>query len=122
MMRKLFVTSTLLFWLAVAGFWAAGTWLPAPAGDTATAAGATYGLAEVARHAAADDCWMAIDGQVYDLSAYVPQHPSNPSVLLPWCGKEASAAYHTKTKGRPHSPYADQLLPKYRIGALGEAR
>lgn len=91
------------------------------AGVNAAAADSSYSLAEVARHSAADDCWMAIDGQVYDLSTYLPKHPAKPSVLLSWCGKEASQAYHTKNKGRPHSSSADQLLPKYRIGALGEA-
>jgi cytochrome b involved in lipid metabolism len=119
MMRKLFIVSTLLFWLAVGGFWAASAWLPEPAAE-AVAADKSYGLTEVARHAAAKDCWMAIAGEVYDLSAYLPQHPADPAVILPWCGKDATDAYRTKTKGRPHSPYADQLLPKYRIGRLGE--
>lgn len=118
MMRKLFLSSTLLFWLAVAGFWAASTWLPGTAAGVATAGDRTYDLAEVARHARPDDCWLAIDAQVYDLSTYVPQHPADPSVLAPWCGREASQAYHTKMKGRPHSPYANQLLPRYRIGAV----
>lgn len=75
----------------------------------AVAADQSYSLAEVAKHAKQDDCWMAIDGQVYDFTAYVAQHPSQPGVFLAWCGKEATQAYRTKTKGRPHSPYADQL-------------
>ncbi len=118
-MRTLFVSSTLVFWLAVAGFWTAGLFhSPAEAEVTAAAADAAYSADEVARHRTADDCWMIIDAQVYDLSAYVPQHPSNPAVFTPWCGKEASEAYRTKTKGRPHSSYADSLLPEYRIGTL----
>jgi len=77
-----------------------------------------YTLATVARHARADDCWMVIDGQVYDLTAYIPQHPTAPSIVTTWCGQEATQAYHTKMLGRPHSPFADSLLPKYRIGTL----
>lgn len=42
--------------------------------------------------------------------------------MTTWCGKEATDAYRTKTKGRPHSPYADQLLPTYRIGQLTDTR
>lgn len=61
---------------------------------------------------------MAIDGSIYDLTPYLPDHPSKPSIILPWCGKDASEAYRTKTKGRSHSPEADQLLVNYRIGAL----
>jgi len=61
---------------------------------------------------------MIIAGEVYDFSAYLPKHPSNPRYVLPWCGKEASEAYRTKTTGRSHSSRADQLLPAYRIGRL----
>lgn len=121
-MRGLFISSTSLFWLGVLGFWAASLWLPETPDTRAVAADRTYSLAQVAKHASKDDCWMAIADQVYDFSAYVPQHPADPAVLLPWCGKEATEAYRTKTKGRPHSTYADQLLPKYRIGVLSESR
>ena len=119
MMRRIFLGSTVLFWLIVTCFWASTLWLPRElAGDGALAADKVYTLADVGRHASVGDCWMVIDAKVYDFSAYLPQHPADPSLMLDWCGKEASQAYRTKTKGRPHSPYADQLLPKYRIGAL----
>lgn len=116
-MRRLYLGSTLIFWLALAFFWAASVWFPRP-GAEVVAADKSYNLAEVARHAGKNDCWMAIGKDVYDLTAYLPQHPSDPAVVLPWCGRDATEAYRTKTKGRPHSPYADQLLPKYRIGTL----
>ena len=116
-MATLFKFSTALFWLLVAGFWMASVWIPPeqPA-SVSQAAEKRYALDEVARHNTAKDCWMVIAGAVYDLAAYLPQHPSDPAILIPWCGKEATEAYRTKTKGRPHSPYADQLLPKYQIG------
>lgn len=125
-MRKLFFISTSLFWSAVLAIAYAGQTAPtvaAPAtkaetGQAAAAAEQKITLAEVARHATETDCWMAIGGGVYDLSSYLPDHPSRPSLILPWCGKEATEAYKTKTKGRPHSPEADQLLPRYRIGVL----
>jgi len=138
MMRRLFVFSTLAFWGCVSGLWAASHLVPAatpvvPVADppVVTAAATpvvpqaatpdkprTITAAELARHNTEKDCWMAIDGQVYDLTAYLPNHPSEPEIVLPWCGKEASQAYHTKTKGRPHTPRADAMLPKYRIGVL----
>lgn len=116
-MRRLFLSSTALFWLAVCAVWFM-TWSPLDTPEAARTAAAerTYTLAQVAQHASEDDCWMVIAGQVYDLTAYLPEHPSDPAVTLPWCGREASEAYRTKTKGRAHSPYADRLLPKYRIG------
>ena len=124
-MRKLFLVATSLFWAAVMAFAVAATSTPPsspaplPAGGAAVKpAEKRYTLADVARHATEADCWMAINGVVYDLTAYLPDHPSRPSVVLPWCGKEATEAYKTKTKGRPHSPEADQLLPTYKIGTL----
>jgi len=115
MMKGLFTLATVSFWGALAAVWAVAQ----PSADSAPASVTpTYTLAEVARHGSESDCWMAIHGQVYDLSAYLPEHPTRPSIILPWCGKEATEAYDTKTRGRPHSPGADQLLEQYRIGVL----
>ena len=75
-------------------------------------------MSEVARHASSEDCWMVIDNRVYDLTAYLPEHPSKPSIILPWCGKEASEAYKTKTNGRSHSSQADQELINYAVGRV----
>jgi len=118
MTHTLFWSATTAFWLAVAVFWVGSLWMPDPQENAANAAERRISLTEVARHATPADCWMAIRGVVYDFSAYLPQHPTTPEVIAPWCGKEATEAYNTKTKGRPHSPYADDLLAKYRIGAL----
>ncbi len=119
MTRKLYIASTTVFWLAVLGLgMTSALWNPAEKGDV-HAQGKTIALAELAKHAAPGNCWMAIRGSVYDLSTYLPAHPSPPEIVLPWCGKEATEAYNTKTKGRPHAPYADELLAKYRIGTLG---
>ena len=132
-MRKLFLAATGLFWLAIMAFASAGlragpgSTAPdaAPASNTpgtlaAASAERRIALSEVARHATETDCWMAIQGVVYDITSYLPDHPSRPSVILPWCGKDASDAYKTKTKGRSHTPEADGLLPRYRIGVLIE--
>lgn len=121
MTRTLFWSATSAFWLAVAGFWIGSLWLPAAQQNLATAAERRISLKEVAQHAKATDCWMAIRGAVYDFGAYIPQHPTRPDIITAWCGKEATEAYNTKTKGRPHSPYADELLAKYRIGTLDAA-
>lgn len=122
MMRNLFISSTLAFLLAVGVFWAASARHPNEAtGPGSIGVEKAWTLVEIARHQTAEDCWMAIDGRVYSLAAYVPQHPSNPAVLLQWCGKEATNAYHTKTRGRPHSPYADQLLSTFLIGKLSRS-
>jgi cytochrome b involved in lipid metabolism len=118
MTRKLFFLATAIFWLGVFGTWFGSHWWPATLGDSRVAVERRFELIEVALHAKDNDCWMAINGKVYDLTAYIPEHPSRPDIILPWCGKEASEAYRTKTKGRQHSPTADQLLKTYQIGLL----
>lgn len=77
-------------------------------------------LDEIARHNRATDCWMAIEGGVYDFSDYISVHPTPPAVLTKWCGKEATEAFNTKGYGNPHSPAARAMLPKYRVGKLRE--
>lgn len=116
-MKKIYASATGIFLLTVAGFWIASLLAPAHA-PSAVAAERAFTMAEVAKHNRAQDCWMVIAAEVYDFTSYLPQHPSDPSIVTVWCGREATEAYRTKTKGRPHSPYADGLLPKYRIGKL----
>lgn len=121
-MGRWYLGATAVFWLLVATFWAAGRWLPSADERPAAAADRSIAPAELARHARPDDCWMAIRGSVHDVSAYLPEHPSRPSIVLPWCGREATEAYDTKTKGRPHSAHADALLATYRIGTLAAGK
>ena len=59
---------------------------------------------------------MAIRGSVYDLAAYLPDHPSRPQIVPNRGAARRPEAYATKTKGRAHTREADELLPKYRIG------
>lgn len=115
-MRTLFVVATLIFWAVIAAFWGGAYMAPKAPEPAPRPQERGYTLREVARHASEDDCWMAIGGQVYDLTGYLPRHPADPQIILPWCGKEATTAYNTKTQGRPHTARADALLPKYRIG------
>lgn len=120
MMRKLFLLGTGTFWIAVLMVWAGARWLPPPAGQPPTVVDKRFTLDDVTRHGDPADCWMAIDRSVYDLTPYLPEHPSKSGIVEPWCGKEATQAYRTKMKGRPHSPEADHLLTQYRVGALAE--
>jgi cytochrome b involved in lipid metabolism len=75
-------------------------------------------LDELARHGRAADCWMAIEGNVYNVTSYIATHPTAPEVIIQWCGKEATDAFNTKGYGKPHSPAASAILPKYLVGEL----
>jgi cytochrome b involved in lipid metabolism len=88
--------------------------------QSAAEMGRAISLEDVGKHNTAADCWMVIAGIVYDFTEYIPKHPTPPQVITDWCGKEATEAFNTKGYGRPHSPAAHELLPRYRIGKLPE--
>ncbi len=120
-MRKLYIGSTVAFWALVGGLWLAATSAPDTKVQSPSPASKGYALKDVASHNTAGDCWMAIHGKVYDVSTYLPNHPSRPEVIERWCGREASEAYDTKTRGRRHSQEADRQLETYLIGRLTDA-
>jgi cytochrome b involved in lipid metabolism len=111
------------FWAFVAAVLALAVLVP-DGESVAPAAAASeprrIGLAEVAGHAGERSCWMAIEGEVFDLTAYLGHHPAPPAVMLAWCGREATAGMRTKGYGRDHSPRAWSELEQYRIGVLAE--
>lgn len=73
-------------------------------------------LAVLATHNTAADCWMAINGSVYDLSNF-SSHPGG-MAYVPYCGTDATSAYDTKGgTGKPHSANAHAMLPQYYVGA-----
>ncbi len=79
-----------------------------------------FTLDEVAERDTLENCWVAIEGKVYDLSDYIPNHPTPPSVIKPWCGQEASEGMRTKGYGRDHSAAAWGMLDDYLIGRLAQ--
>jgi len=76
-------------------------------------------IAEVAKHNQINDCYMIINGKVYDLTSYASAHPGGTRTIANSCGTEATQAYDTKGGYRgPHSSYASSLLDKYFVGNL----
>lgn len=78
-------------------------------------------LQEVEAHSSEGDCWMIIDGKVYDVSEFVSAHPGG-MAILDGCGKDATELFETRPmgSGTPHSDRARELLKKYYIGELKE--
>ncbi|MDD5437573.1 MAG: cytochrome b5 domain-containing protein [Patescibacteria group bacterium] len=77
----------------------------------------TYSLSDVAKHNSANDCWMAIDGKVYDVTSYIPNHPGGEQ-MVQGCGTDATAMFDSIKGGRGHSDYAKSLHSDYYIGDL----
>ena len=89
----------------------------APATTTApgTSAAPTYTLADVAQHNTAAHCWAAVDGQVYDLTDWIGQHPGGQQRIIALCGTDATVAFSTQHGGQARP--ASQLAP-LQIGVL----
>ena len=79
------------------------------------AAANSYTLAQVSQHSNAQSCWSAINGNVYDLTSWINQHPGGQQAILSVCGVNGSAAFNGQHGGqrRPASE-----LVGFKIGAL----
>ena len=81
-----------------------------------------YTLEDVATHSKAEDCWMAIAGNVYDMTPYIQKqiHPGGAAILF-GCGKDATAVFNLRPKdNKPHSQNARDMLKNYFLGALAQ--
>ncbi|KAL2550823.1 Cytochrome [Forsythia ovata] len=69
---------------------------------------------EVSKHRNIKDCWLVIDGKVYDVSVFMDDHPGGDEVLLSSSGKDATADF----EDIGHSDHAKELMNKYCIGSI----
>lgn len=102
--------STLTYFVGHSG--AEATWASriapysASSGETneqseSTAAGEGISLDQIAQHATREDCWTAIEGQVYDLTPYMQQHPGGAGSLAWLCGIDGTSAYQSQHGSEP---------------------
>lgn len=82
---------------------------------------------QVALHASEDDCWTIVGGSVYDITAYLPDHPGGDDILLA-CGTDGTSLFSQRTtadgaavgSGTPHSSTAASQLELFKIGELSD--
>jgi len=48
---------------------------------------------ELAKHTSMDDCWIAIDGKVYDMTDFLEEHPAGPEAILEVSGRDATEEF-----------------------------
>jgi cytochrome-b5 reductase len=70
-------------------------------------------MKEVAKHNKKEDAWMALFGNVYDVTDWISIHPGG-DVILYGAGKDSTAMF----TGVGHQEDALQFMEKYKIGIL----
>jgi len=51
---------------------------------------------ELRKHCEANDLWLAINGNVYDVTAFLDDHPGTLKPLLHFAGKDATSGFMSK--------------------------
>lgn len=74
-----------------------------------------YTLATVASHNTPSDCWTAVNGSVYDVTAWISKHPGGKQAIIGTCGKDSSAYFNGQHGGQPQPV---SVLATFKIGAL----
>lgn len=72
-------------------------------------------FSELAQHSSQQSCWVAIHGQVYDVTEFLNSHPGGINSILRWAGKDATKEYE------PIHPTGaiERYLPRqFRLGPM----
>ncbi|CAE7831571.1 Cyt-b5 [Symbiodinium necroappetens] len=77
-------------------------------------------LSEVARHNKPHDCWIAICGEVYDLTDFLQHHQEQRNSILAWAGRDATPMFD-KIPGRfPSKQWMEYYMrPEFKTGKVG---
>lgn len=75
----------------------------------------TYTLSDVSKHADKTNCWTTVSGSVYDVTAWISQHPGGAEAIISLCGRDGTAAF-TEQHGGERRPANE--LAGFKIGTL----
>ena len=73
--------------------------------------------AMVAEHSSRSSCWSSINGGVYDLTSWIPNHPGGEQAILGLCGTDGSAKFNGKHGGQSKQL---SILAGFKIGVLAQ--
>lgn len=75
-------------------------------------------LSELEKHNTANDCWVAIDGRIFDLTDFAKIHPGGSDMIQKFAGKDGSQIFDAV-----HAPEVldSPLARRYQVGVLAGA-
>ena len=73
---------------------------------------ASYTMAQVSANKSATKCWSVINGDVYDLTAWINAHPGGAGAIISLCGTDGTQDFLAMHRGdgRPISVLGNYLL------------
>ncbi|GLB37325.1 putative FAD dependent oxidoreductase [Lyophyllum shimeji] len=83
---------------------------PASAAGAGKAPGGEYTMEEVAKHNKKDDVWVVVNGQVLDVTNFLPDHPGGEKAILLYAGRDATEEFNML-----HDP---KVIPRYAPDAV----
>ena len=88
---------------------------PTPESEMTTQAG--YTIAKVKENRSSASCWSVINGNVYDLTKWIYQHPGGASRIQQICGTDGSSEFNGRHTGQADAVGA---LKSYLLGPLAK--
>ncbi|KAJ8749498.1 hypothetical protein K2173_025693 [Erythroxylum novogranatense] len=73
-----------------------------------------FTLAQVSEHNHRKDCWVVINGKVYDVTKFLDDHPGGDEVLLSATGKDATDDFEDVG----HSTSARAMMDEFYVGDI----
>ncbi|KAL5848596.1 hypothetical protein ACOSQ4_006609 [Xanthoceras sorbifolium] len=73
-----------------------------------------FTLGQVSKHNNSRDCWIIINGKVYDVTKFLEDHPGGDEVLLSATGKDATDEFEDVG----HSTTAREMMHQYHVGDI----
>jgi hypothetical protein len=74
-------------------------------------------MAVLAVHGDASSCWSVINGGVYDLTSWIPQHPGGSEAIIRLCGTDGSEKFNGVHGGQKLQL---NILAGFKIGTLAQ--
>ena len=89
---------------------------PTPtAKPTPTTTKASYTMEDVKKKSTSAACWTVIDGNIYDLTKWIPVHRGGPQAITFLCGKDGTSSFKAQHEGASTPMSA---LANYFVGPL----
>ena len=71
-----------------------------------------YNYNDVMGHNNENDCWIIVDGYVYDVTLFLRKHKTGPNIILKHAGTDCSTYF------KIHSSGARTILKQYLVGSI----